>query len=104
MNFKECPNCGKNVRETATKCHHCGSTIILDSEEEIGAPEHAQGGYGEDEDFDYDEFIEQEISERKSRLHGVWRVAAMVLIVVLLLPWLLQLFGIFPEVKMTPGE
>ncbi|HAC92105.1 MAG TPA: hypothetical protein DCF63_15985 [Planctomycetaceae bacterium] len=104
IEFTECPNCGKRVRATAAKCHHCGWTIHQHPDDVIGSPEHAQGGYGDQEDFDYDEFMEQEFGEKRSGLRSVWRAAAIVLIVVMLLPWLLQLFGIFPEVKMIPVE
>ncbi len=48
--------------------------------------------YGDDDDdFDYDEYIEDEFGGRKTtRLNPVWKVVAIILVIVFLFPFLLS--------------
>lgn len=66
-----CPNCGGEVRVGAICCPHCTPKEAHDWET-TGTDEGAlslPGGYGGDEDFDYDRFIREEFGE-KSRDHA----------------------------------
>ncbi len=61
-----------------------------DEEWEDGA-EHATGGYSEDEDFDYEEYIEREFPSREDTHNRVsckkWAWRVIVVVICLLLIW-----------------
>jgi hypothetical protein len=84
LEFMDCSYCGKRMLTTAGLCHHCrkspklGTASIRQSnrrelEEAYGNDEDeshmaVDGGYvPENDDFDYDEFIEKEFSAGKRR-------------------------------------
>jgi hypothetical protein len=84
-----CPHCRGRVRRGAPACPHCGS------DRETGwAPDahkwaaNIPAGYSED-DFDYDEYIEDEFPDDAPRrkwglgLHLFWLVAAVAAVVAL---------------------
>jgi ribosomal protein L40E len=59
-----CPHCGADVPTSAPACRECGSDNETGWSEdahvwEAGIP----GGYGNDDDFDYDEFIERDLAQ-----------------------------------------
>lgn len=74
-----CPHCGEPVSESARFCRHCGSSEADgwgDSDDSIL-----------EEEFDYDEFVENEFSQKRvtTRLHPVWKLAAVLVIIAFLL-------------------
>lgn len=90
--YFRCPHCGARVRKGAPACPKCGS------DEETGWSENAQSwaadvpaGYGEEDDFDYDEFLAREFPghgtrpARGSGLKWFWRVAAALLCLAIIL-------------------
>lgn len=74
ISYVPCPHCGGNIRSDASFCRHCGS-----SEADGWSDE----GDESDDDFDYDQYVEEHhsISEVSTRLSPLWRavVAALVL-------------------------
>jgi zinc-ribbon domain len=69
--FFVCPHCGAEVPMSAAACRECGS------DNETGWSEDADvweagitSGYGGDDDFDYDEFIERELPDRAENSAG----------------------------------
>jgi hypothetical protein len=90
-----CPHCGADVPVGARVCRACGS------DEETGWSEDAEtwgagisAGYGGDDDFDHDEFVEREFPEQatpspaRSLKRWAWR-ALVVLLCLALLRYLL---------------
>ena len=90
--FFVCPHCGADVPMSAAACRECGS------DNETGWSEDAQvweagipAGYGGDDDFDYDEFIERDLPrsrgtvqhERQLTKWGLRVVIAMVCLALL---------------------
>lgn len=101
MQFMDCPHCGKRVRTTADRCHRCGQVpavavnrtrdieVSHANDEEGSQSHHAlrMGGYRvEDDEFDYDAFLEEEFGERTNAMAKPWwwYVAWCVLIVFVL--------------------
>jgi hypothetical protein len=85
VEFIDCRNCGKRVRESAERCHHCQTQLAEPS------PEHSDGGYDSaNDDFDYDEYLEKEF-ESKPPIKKIWVYAAWLLIIAFLTPIVLQL-------------
>ena len=82
MSPEVCPNCGALVPAKARSCPECGA------DEKTGWSDSAQADrLGiPDENFDYDEFVKEEFSNRtKSRgLHWFWWLTALVLVGLLL--------------------
>ena len=82
-----CPNCGAEVPPNAKACPECGS------DEQTGWSDKA---YADnlglpDEEFDYNEFVEQEFGKGKAKPHGVswlWWAVALLLAALLLMWWL----------------
>ena len=83
-----CPHCGHDVPIDALACRECGS------DNETGWSEGADvwdagipGGYGPEEDFDYDEFIDQEMPRHQTHSPGKalkrWGWSVLVAIVAL---------------------
>jgi hypothetical protein len=83
-----CPHCGADVAVGAASCRECGS------DDETGWSQDADvweagipAGYGSDDDFDYDEFIEQELPEKRTihagRELSRWSWRALIVIVCL---------------------
>jgi hypothetical protein len=86
-----CPHCGADVPVGSQACTECGS------DEETGWSEGADvwesgipAGYGDEDDFDYDRFVEQEFPERAPASPGqvlrrwCWRAGIAVLCLALL--------------------
>lgn len=103
LEFMDCPNCGKRMTTIATLCRHCGKTPVAASrmpsrltaiEESHDSLEDSHmalenGGYDSDEDdFEYEEFIENEFGDRGSQLKPqgvklwVWITAWVLLILI----------------------
>lgn len=94
--FFVCPHCGADVPVGAPSCKECGSDA------ETGWSEGADvwdagidAGYGEEEDFDYDEFVEREFPGSRKRASGEelarWGWRTLVVLVALALLWTLSL-------------
>jgi hypothetical protein len=90
-----CPHCGADVPVGAKACRECGS------DDETGWSEHAEvwgagipAGYGDEDDFDYDEFVARELPEHRSRTArgelARWGGIAFVVVLVLSLLWYLN--------------
>ena len=86
-----CPHCGAEVPVGAPACRECGS------DEQTGWSEGADvwgagipAGYGRDEDFDHDEFVEQELPGQAAVPAGrslkiwAWRVFIVIVCLVFL--------------------
>jgi hypothetical protein len=99
LNFIDCPNCDKRVRENAPSCHHCGFELVATQADSIpveGSAGHAVGGYDSaNDDFDYDEFIQEELGSGSSNLPRIWYYTAWLLLLALLIPVLLQVVTLF---------
>ena len=82
-----CPNCGTEVNMNARSCPECGA------DDETGwkdAYERSHSVPGVDDDFDYDEFLENEFGEKpklkpKGMSWWVWVTAILLIIAMLLL-------------------
>lgn len=82
-----CPNCGADLPKNAKVCPECGS------DEKTGWSSDAHTGgleLPEEDDFNYDEFVEREFSEKKNLVpHGIhwfWWVVAIIVVLALLMP------------------
>ena len=112
LQFMDCSNCGKRVRTTATKCHHCQQLLVStvgppptlrsqparagqDDNADAADQSHVavNGGYDTDQDdFDYEEYLADEFPDhtRAQRPHvkpWVW-ITAWILIFATLLPFI----------------
>lgn len=115
LEFMDCPNCSKRIRVDAVRCHKCGLSINDDdrphtsskrrpanrepstNSEAEGAPEQAAvyGGYdAKEDDFDYDEFLEEEFGKPKKK-RNFWYYVAWVVLASLLLPIVIQVLKLF---------
>lgn len=87
MQFTDCHHCGKRIRTDAPRCHRCGEIPVLafrlarDGEgprmvdEAPDESHHAVrwGGYRVDEDdFDYESFLDDEFGETSRRKIKPW--------------------------------
>jgi hypothetical protein len=87
MTPEVCPNCGADVPPRAKSCPACGS------DESTGwSDETHVGGLDlpDEDDFDYDEFVEREFGGKKAVPHGIsrfWWVVAIVLVIVMTGVW-----------------
>jgi hypothetical protein len=82
-----CPNCGAEVPRSAKACPECGS------DEQTGWSEEARtdGLDLPDENFNYDEFVENEFGGARPRLRGItwfWWIIVALLASAFLLMWL----------------
>ena len=90
-----CPHCGARVRARAKFCRECGAS------EESGWGEEGNEdstGYGEDEDFDYDDYLRREFPEhapRRSAKESANRLFMILIVAVLCLAFLIWAFGRF---------
>jgi hypothetical protein len=110
LEFMDCLNCRKRIRVDAVRCHKCG-TIVSESGRPKpsansgsairekpqypapeGSPDQAAvyGGYdSKEDDFDYEEFLEEEFGKPKKK-RNFWYYVAWVVIASLMLPIVLQ--------------
>lgn len=111
LQFMDCSNCGKRVRTTAHKCHHCQQPIVSAIAQSPKAPRKSaqqhddsiaansdeshnalSGGYDPaEDDFDYDEYLAEEFPEqasvpRRTVKPWVW-ITAWLLVAATLLPF-----------------
>lgn len=89
--FFSCPHCGARVRRDAVSCRECGSDAETGwSGEE---PWDADGGYAEDDDFDYDEYVGREFPDdagsppRRTPWQWTVVVIAVLLAIAMLMFW-----------------
>ncbi|MCE2752912.1 MAG: hypothetical protein LW720_13595 [Pirellula sp.] len=79
IEFMDCQGCGKRVRTTARRCHHCSREFqpeLLESPREIR----------EEEDFDYEDFLEREFGHKpRHRPRAWWWYVAWVVLAVMIL-------------------
>ena len=80
--FFVCRHCGADVPEGASVCRECGSDDETGWSED---PEVGEAGYGEDEDFDYEEYVTRAHPEHAPASAGktAVRIALIVLVVLL---------------------
>ena len=85
-NSFNCPVCGEEVPNHAKSCPECGAC------DKSGWSGHAESsGLGlPDEDFDYDKFVEAEFGgpPKKTGMHWIWWVAALIVFIAFLLAYL----------------
>ena len=80
MTPNECPNCGVNLSARAYACPECGACP------ETGWTNEAQyeSIQLQEEEFDYDDFLKREFGQggrpRYKRLHWVWIIVAILLV------------------------
>lgn len=110
LEFMDCPNCRKRIRVDAVRCHKCGLIITSEarpkgsakgrsqnrrdqSDSDIeGSPDQAAvyGGYdAKEDDFDYEEFLEEEFGKPKKK-RKFWYYVAWVVLASLTLPIVIQ--------------
>ena len=86
MNPEVCPNCGAEVPRKAKVCPGCGAdekTGWSDAAyaDNLGIP---------DDNFDYENFVQEEFSSRQPKprgVHWVWWLTALFLVVLFLFFW-----------------
>jgi len=87
--YFRCPQCDGQVRVGAAACPHCGSDDETGWSEDADVDAHyGEDGNFDDDDFDYDEYVAREFPEDRpplERARGVNRFWQAVAIVVLLL-------------------
>ena len=67
-----CPHCGADVRAGAVACPQCGSDEDTDwSDDASKWAGDIPTGYGVDDEFDYEDFIQREFSSNKNRILGL---------------------------------
>lgn len=80
----ECPNCGAEVPPNARACPECGSDWETGWSDDATAQHLGIPG----EKFDYDSFVERELSgkkERGNRLKPLWWIVALLLLLAFIL-------------------
>jgi len=112
LQFMDCPHCGKRVRTNAERCHHCGQEPAIrmrrqsgranrrqpDSAEDLESHHSAAwGGYdASQDDFSYEEFLEEEFGESKSKPpRPWWWYVAWVVLIVFVLGLLVDVFRLY---------
>lgn len=75
----DCPCCGAEVSARANFCRECGAS------DDSGWGDEAEEGFGTDDDFDYEEFIEREFAttrsvSKTSRFRRAFTVVIIVLV------------------------
>jgi len=88
----DCPHCGEEVSLDARRCHVCGASDESGWEETDGHD--ALGGYGSDDEFDYDDFIAREFGTDGKRPRAEtrdlqFRLVILAVVISLLLPLIL---------------
>jgi hypothetical protein len=86
-----CPHCGADVRKGQAACPECGSC------EETGwsdaaTESFADGGDGEDDDFDYHEFLEREFPDHAQPLTARQKLSRLGIVLICLLLILTLIF------------
>lgn len=96
LQFRDCPHCNKRIRVDASRCHRCNNSVakwdILTEELETTEQHLADGGYFDDDDFDYERFVEDEIRNRPRHRNRIWYWVAWLLIVLILCGGLASFF------------
>lgn len=97
LEFRPCPYCGKSVRSDAVRCHRCQRSFSEAREGESNSSEHGAAPYGgydsNEDDFDYQEFLESEFGTPPKKRD--WkRPVAWLVIVSLMLPVILALVSL----------
>jgi len=81
-----CPNCGADVPRGAKFCRACGASDDSGWNEGDDAwEEQPTAGYGEDDEFDYDEFVRREFPEHAEPRPGLQARQWLTIILVVLL-------------------
>lgn len=82
-----CPHCGAEVDKGASFCRECGSDRKTGWQEYPNVGADATSGYGEDDDFDYNEFVREEFPghSRHSARRPIKRLLLIILVVLLCL-------------------
>ncbi len=86
-----CPHCGGDIDADASVCRHCGSS------ESDGWREHGMEADAYEDDFDYDEFVRDQLSDStfSTNVSPLWRWIALIMLVFIggfILLSILQLF------------
>jgi hypothetical protein len=78
-----CPNCGAEVSWNSKACRECGSCEAT-GWSEVADDQPYGTGYGEEQEFDYDEYVRQEFDPaskvKPQGLSWFWWVAGILLI------------------------
>lgn len=74
----DCPHCGKRIRTTADRCHHCQQSPTQPLDREVTSAYVGQGlveqdaktrvvdSVEDDDDFDYEAFVEREFGKKSN--------------------------------------
>lgn len=95
IEFRPCPSCGKSIRRKASSCYRCRAKMepeagIFRQQEEDNLADDFEGYDREEDDFDYEEFLEREFAVKPKRRPWWWFVAWL-MVFVFCLPILLGL-------------
>ena len=91
----QCPNCGEWVPKGAAACDDCGACAKSGWKEDSGTYDGVDLPDDED-DFDYDEFIQREFGEDRQgsrpplSKEQMWKIVAAILLAVMILGYLLS--------------
>ena len=74
VTFVPCPHCGGDIRNEASFCRHCGSS---------DADGWSADEYDAEDDFDYDQYVEDHhsTSVTSTTLSPIWRAVVVVLVI-----------------------
>ena len=82
----DCPHCGAAVPHGAAACPECGSDSSTGwAEDADTAGAGIAGGYGDDDDFDYDEFVEREFGGKAGQGGGLRSQERVFIVIVLVI-------------------
>lgn len=99
LEFMECPFCSKSIRKDAEQCHRCGRSLDeeLADQDPWGCPEHADGGYDSEDEWDEapDSSTENSSPSMFRVASRLWFFVAWLMVFVFLLPFVLQAIEIF---------
>ena len=78
-----CPHCGADVLAGATFCRSCGASDEAGWGEDRYVDDQFTGGYGDDDEFDYQQFVAREFSIRSGSDRSHRRRFSLLLLVFL---------------------
>lgn len=88
-----CPTCGADLPPGAESCRECGSSDESGWGDKTDTWQDESGGYGDDDEFDYDEFVRSEFPDQAPKAKpSLKRVLLAVIVILLCLGLLFWMF------------